>query len=237
MQVHKNLFLDAANHKHFEGRFINDARFSKYKANARFSAGFTTNKCSTTGFFWVRIYAIRKIKAGEEIFIDYGEEFWAGMALSESPSNVLTATTTTPVASMWAAPAPSPENMRTPTQSEQWAAPAPLPTPSPTISPDHHSKDDHHTPTKTHTNTLIWPQQVPAPSSPTILGHSNLHKHEDQHNIQYTHFNTPISPIALGPFPNYNPYLNEIYTINQMYDLNDTLLLPHNLTNTHTPNT
>ena len=82
MQVHKNLFLDAANMKHFEGRFINDARRSKFKTNARFAANYTVDICSITGFLWVRIYATRKIKAGDEVFIDYGEVFglfWPNM--------------------------------------------------------------------------------------------------------------------------------------------------------------
>ena len=234
MQVHKNLFLDAANPKHFEGRNINDARFSKYKVNARFSAGYTTNKCSTTGFLWVRIYATRKIKAGEEIFIDYGEDFWAGLASKEPPPKVTTATTSTPAASLWTVPASPLDNSLTPTRSEMWAAPAPLPTPSPTTSTCHHNHDDHYTPNMTHSNTLIWPPQVPAPSNPTILGHSNHPTHEDQHHTQHVHFNTPLSPIAVGPSPNHNPYMNELYSINQMYDLNDTLLLPHNITNPNT---
>ena len=38
LQIHKNLYLDVADPKHFEGRYINDARHSQYKANARFAA-------------------------------------------------------------------------------------------------------------------------------------------------------------------------------------------------------
>ena len=30
VQIHKNLFLDAADRKHFEGRYINDARGSRF---------------------------------------------------------------------------------------------------------------------------------------------------------------------------------------------------------------
>ena len=78
IQVHKNLFLDAANPEYFEGRYINDARGTKFKVNARFAAGYTINKCSVTvtvtGRSWVRIYAKRKIKAGDEVFADYGED-------------------------------------------------------------------------------------------------------------------------------------------------------------------
>ena len=55
LQVHKNLYLDAADKKHFEGRFINDARGSKFKTNARFAANYATNTCSRTGLKWVRI--------------------------------------------------------------------------------------------------------------------------------------------------------------------------------------
>ena len=76
MQVHKNLFLDAEDECHFEGRYINDAKGSKFRANTRFTSNYVTNTCSTTGYTWVRIYATRKIRAGEEIFINYGKDFW-----------------------------------------------------------------------------------------------------------------------------------------------------------------
>ena len=75
MQVHKDLFLDGADPVHFEGRFINDARHSKFKVNARFAADYITNTCTNTGLVWVRIYATTKILAGDEIFIDYGKDF------------------------------------------------------------------------------------------------------------------------------------------------------------------
>ena len=77
IQIHQNLFLDAANPQHFEGRYINDARGSKFKVNARFAAGYILNKCSTTGLYWVRVYATKTIKPGDEIFADHGEDFWS----------------------------------------------------------------------------------------------------------------------------------------------------------------
>ena len=41
IQVHKNLFLDAENPCHFEGRFINDAKDSSaFKTNARFASNY-----------------------------------------------------------------------------------------------------------------------------------------------------------------------------------------------------
>lgn len=238
MQVHKNLFLDAANLKHFEGRFINDARRSKFKTNARFAANHTVNTCSTTGFMWVRIYATRKIKAGDELFINYGKDFWAFLAQHELiRSTSLTKTTTiSPMTSKWAAPAPRPDSTQEPTTSVQWAAPAPSPEPSPTTSRLHHphNLDDINTTTTTHSNTLIWPPQIPAPSSPTILGHIIHPQYKDQPPNQQIHFNTPLSPIAIGPSPNHNLYMNETYTYTQMYNMDDTLLLPHNLTNPNT---
>ena len=81
------------------------------------------------------------------------------------------------------------------------------------------------------THTMIWPPQVPAPSSPTILGHVNPHQNKDQPIHQHIHFNTPHSPIAIGPSPNHNLYMNETYSYSQMYNMDDTLLLPHNITN------
>ena len=42
----------------------------------RFAANYRVNTCSVTGKKWVRIYATRKIRAGEELFLDYGKDFW-----------------------------------------------------------------------------------------------------------------------------------------------------------------
>ena len=76
LQVHKNLYLDAADPRHFEGRYINDSKGSAFKTNARFASCYRTNICSATGYSWVRVYATRKIRAGEEVFLDYGKDFW-----------------------------------------------------------------------------------------------------------------------------------------------------------------
>lgn len=75
LQIHKNLFLDAQDACHFEGRYINDARNSRFKTNARFAANYTTNTCPKTGFKWVSIFATKPIQAGEEIFLNYGRDF------------------------------------------------------------------------------------------------------------------------------------------------------------------
>ena len=235
MQVHRNLFLDAENQKHFEGRYINDARHSKYKVNARFAANYAINICSITGFSWVRIYATRKIKAGEEILIDYGDDFWAFITAAQqnSPLKQL-ATTITPSSSLWAAPAPFPDSSQPSMDSQRWAAPAQHAEPPIETSPPSRTKDDSNT-TKLPTHTMIWPIQVPAPSSPTILGYINPTLSTDLANIQHIpHFPQHLSPVKLGPSPNLNQYMNENFSLNQMYDLNDTLLLPTHITNPNT---
>ena len=210
MQVHKNLFLDAVEPTHFEGRFINDARNSKFKKNARFAAGYTTNTCSTTGHVWVRIYATRRIKAGEEIFIDYGEDFWSQHRL-HTPTATPTPNKTATTSSLWATPAP--------TLSSLWAAPAPIPD-SITIS-DHttNSTTTHSVPIPS--QTIAWAPQVPTPSHPELLGHNH-------HMSQPLNLSIPLSPIPVTS-PNTNPYMNEIYTYSQMYELDDTLLLPKHI--------
>ena len=50
LQVHKNLYLDVVDPKHFEGHFINDVWYSKYKVNARFTANYNKRTCSTTEY-------------------------------------------------------------------------------------------------------------------------------------------------------------------------------------------
>ena len=75
VQVHKNLFLDAKDPNHFESRYINDSRGSKFEPNARFTADYKTNTCSKTSYTWIKIFALRPLTANEEIFLDYGEDY------------------------------------------------------------------------------------------------------------------------------------------------------------------
>ena len=85
IKISNNLYLDAENSHHFEGRYINDGVRAGKKANVRFAAGYKTNKCSTTGFDWIRIFAIRDIKPGEELYLDYGDEFWINIERPHPP--------------------------------------------------------------------------------------------------------------------------------------------------------
>jgi len=220
VQVHKNLFLDAADVKHFEGRYINDPRGSKHKANARFAGNYATNICSVTGYTWIRIYATRKIRAGEEILIDYGDDFWkiiSAQAMASAAANPTTNSTakwdSTSTSSMWAAPAPIPDST-----SEQFSIPE---------NSDHHDSGNTGCALTAPLQTASWPNHVSAPAKPAILGHSNTtHTTHSTHHTTYIHFSSTISPIKRHTPSHSNPYMNEIYSFTQLHDLDDTILLP-----------
>ena len=215
VQVHKNLYLDAEDPCHFEGRYINDARHSQYKTNARFAAGYGFNICASTGYVWVRIYATRAIKAGEELFIDYGKDFWDNV--SQNSTSALD--TSAPVTSIWAAPAPCPDS----DDDEN----VPTLNPTPKSSYDHNDKEYE---------TQSWATQAPAPASPTLLGH-----YKCQHQPTDISFPQPPSPIPTHSNPNSHPHMIETYSFTQMYDPHQSILLPMNVTShrhthTHTMN-
>ena len=229
LQVHRNLFLDAADKRHFEGRYINDARKTKFKVNARFASSYKTNTCSATGYVWVRIYATRPIKAGEEIFLNYGAAFWRDMQLGavQTPNPSL------------ANNIPSTTNSATSQASSIWAASAYIPGDTPEHDDDQcnmaMTTQQHNS--ETSPITIIWPDQTPAPSSPALLGHFT---HTNQQYIQDTahpphhqliQFPTPLSPITHGPSSNPHIHMNEIYSFHQMYNIDDTILLPVSVDN------
>ena len=56
----------------------------------RFAAGYgcRTYVCSVTNLRWIRIYATRDICAGEELYLDYGEDFWISNNTFVSPDNI-----------------------------------------------------------------------------------------------------------------------------------------------------
>ena len=94
IQISKNLFLDAEDARHFEGRFINDGKRAGLVPNVRFAAGYRTNTCTTTGFSWIRIFATRDIKAGEELLLDYGSDFWDDITSMSTPATTTASSTT-----------------------------------------------------------------------------------------------------------------------------------------------
>ena len=75
IKISNNLYLDAENSHHFEDRYINDGVRAGKHANVRFAAGYNTNTCSVTGFQWIRIFATRDIKKGEELYLDYDNDY------------------------------------------------------------------------------------------------------------------------------------------------------------------
>ena len=228
MQVHKDLFLDGAALTHFEGRYINDARNTDHEVNARFAANYATETCCRTGNIWVRIYATKKINAGDEIFIDYGDDFWADLE-RDAPSNTPTSPTTnkTDTTSLWAAAAPTPE-LTPEHDSHQRTAP-------PTSSTHHNYNHDKENTEPTHTSTKAWTTQVPAPSSPMMLGHYNPTQHSHRPPTHPIQFPIPLSPITLGPSPNLNPFMIEHHSLQQLNTLDDTILLPITITHPDNP--
>ena len=144
LQVHNNLFLDAENPKHFEDRYINDAKRSKFKVNARFTANYTTETDPSTGFKWVCIYATRNIKAGEEIFLNYDKDFWSNITrnavtrnTAQTPNQNTSTTTESALLgsndNYWEVPSPQPPpNNQSPSYTSSssidvWAAPTHIP--------------------------------------------------------------------------------------------------------------
>ena len=80
LRINKDLFLDAEEEGHLEGRKLNCARKAGRKANARFRSTFTVNYCKVTGVAWIPFYAVGDIVASvespEEMMVDYGELYW-----------------------------------------------------------------------------------------------------------------------------------------------------------------
>ena len=75
VKIHNELYLDGKGTDNFEGRFINDGPHSGRSVNARISAARECNTCLATGKKWIHVIVVEVIKAGEEILIDYGDEY------------------------------------------------------------------------------------------------------------------------------------------------------------------
>ena len=175
------------------------------------AADYGSNVCSNTGYVWVRIYATRAIKAGEELFIDYGDDFWINSS-QHSTTDTPTSDSTTSVTSIWAAPAPYIES-----DDEK-----PV-TPTPRSCYDQSDKENV---------THLWAPQTPAPASPKLLGDYKYH-----HQSIDISFHQPLSPIPTHPNPNPNLHMIETYSFTQMYDPHLSILLPMNVTShRHTMN-
>ena len=173
----------------------------------------------------MRIYATRKIRAGEEIFIDYGTDFWgkfqaatlqAELQVSKHTNPTSQPNTSSTSSSVWAAPAPLPE------LTPEWTTP----TKANTGSHDRRTAENVESALQV---TLTWPNQAIALADPMIIGHSN--RKYVTHSPTPIQFMTPISPITPLSPPNTNPYMNEIYSFTQLHDIDNTLLLPLRIVN------
>lgn len=73
LRINKNIAIDALTSEHLIGRYANDAQgFAKIR-------GVKNNSEYVTDGLSCYIEATRNIKAGEEIFVGYGKEYWALM--------------------------------------------------------------------------------------------------------------------------------------------------------------
>ena len=68
--VNNSHVVDACNHPHEPGRYVNDAR------GLQKTKGLTNNARYVVDKKRVFIYAIKNIPAGAEIFVGYGKEYW-----------------------------------------------------------------------------------------------------------------------------------------------------------------
>ena len=165
IKICSNLYLDAERPHHFEGRFINDGKRAGKVVNVRFAAGYRTNQCSETGLRWIRIFATRDIKAGSELYLDYGDEYWQDAGSTQSPE---TSVSTSP--SQTITPAASP-TLTSPDQQTY------LPAPKLTLSPIWRATTRLQRAPPQSETLLIRPLSPwsPPTTPPRILGHYNPH--------------------------------------------------------------
>ena len=213
IQISKNLFLDAEKSHHFEGRYINDGKRAGCGANARFAAGYRTNICSVTGHEWIRIFATRDIRAGEEIYLDYGSDFWKNISADRPVVQ-----SHSPVQTSLHLSSRAPPKSIHPTKKTTTNTPSPIRrVPKSQLQ-------------RTPPFSGILFLQPPSPWTPTtspprILGHHNIYTHQTT-----KHQHSPTHPLNDSLILNDPPYsntliMNDTLTIlnDVTYTLNDTL--------------
>ena len=191
--MHKNLYLDAEDPDHFEGRYINDAKGSSFKTNVRFAANYRVNTCSVTGKKWVRIYATRKIRAGEELFLDYGKDFWHMVDTEGRTSD-----------DQWAISAEIPSLGKT--SDDQWAISAVIP--SFLTNETQPTPDADNTPTKA--NAPHTPTTEDENTSKHILGHYNTDNPNPHTPLIFPHL-SPIRQHTHSTLNETHIHLNDTY--------------------------
>ena len=75
-RVNKNLFLDAQDPQHENGRYINDGAIAGREVNAKFGAARYAAVCKKTGRRYISVRATKTIPAGAEVLASYGRGYW-----------------------------------------------------------------------------------------------------------------------------------------------------------------
>ena len=77
VRIKTGLYLDASSQAEWEGRLINDGAVSNRVVNVRLAADLRCNYCEVTGKHWIKVIATTDISAGQELFLSYGDDYWA----------------------------------------------------------------------------------------------------------------------------------------------------------------
>ncbi len=75
LKISANQFMDSESLRNYPGRFINSNANTGRPANARFAQGYQIHRDNRYNLRWISVYAIRRIEKGDEILIDYGDEY------------------------------------------------------------------------------------------------------------------------------------------------------------------
>ena len=78
LKVSSKLYLDASEPDNWEGRYINDGPRSGREPNCIFAAAYNTNAMPMPGSDrrWIKVFALRAIRPGEELLMAYGDGYW-----------------------------------------------------------------------------------------------------------------------------------------------------------------
>ena len=74
LQISKNQFLDSADPLNFVGRYINDARGSRYNNNVRFGNGYNPRRKDDR--FVIPVFTTKRIMPNTELLASYGRNYW-----------------------------------------------------------------------------------------------------------------------------------------------------------------
>ena len=73
LQIKEGTYMDTEGPKCWEGKYINDGPHSGRRANVKIEDKIRT--CRMTNRKWVYVIAIEKINLGDELLLDYGEQY------------------------------------------------------------------------------------------------------------------------------------------------------------------